>query len=842
MPIALQNDTLHITLDPIHTQWEIEPHNSFYPHITSCLPNVRYRTSGISLQWGCKEATLGHWPAGIQIETLPLQAKFIATHGPMQGIAIWNNASTEALSLRVEYLLSQNQPMLLWRMIVQNQSKAPVIINQLELLNAGFIQLPHTISSYRLRATLGGAKRSCAIRFPELSDRTQRSCSWREEDIAFLSHGWQTFSHSQVYRFSDRARRSNLGLLAIPVAHNSSTPRSRRMGNFSSDFFAVMGDRRGRSAFLAGFLSQKQQYGSAEAYLGAQGPALRLFASGDEARLDPNQQMVTDWACLYFFHLDAPDPLAFYFNAVRLEHAGLTEADDPARSSTSPWPIKAGPAGWCSWYQFYNRLCAEDVRENIAGAQRLQSALPLSLIQIDDGYEAQIGDWLVCNDRFPAGMAALAAEIRQAGFIPGIWQAPFIVHRDAAIYKKHPDWLLRDRFGKPVIAGYLWDSFPTALDLTHPDALAYACRVTQEAARQWGYSFLKLDFLYAAALPGRHLDPTQTRAQVLRHGLEALREAVGPETYLLGCGCPIGSAVGLMDAMRINPDVDPSWRPSYRGFDFPLRSEPNLPSARNAIRNALARAALHRHWWLNDADCLLLRPETKLSLAEVQMLATVVGLTSGMLLVSDHLPDLPPERLRIAECLLPMINQRPYVLDWFDQPTPSRLQLDLKNETGAWHLLVALNWMDQDQNTTIHLRDTYLDPDKSYLAREFWSGRIYASQEGCFELGNVAAHGAVVLAVRSWSGVKARAKPQYLGSDLHLSQGLEVTNWEPAAQHLTLRLSRPGRAQGNIYISSPRLPKTARVNGNEIIWKLGGYDVIEIPVNFERTADCFLEW
>ena len=108
--------------------------------------------------------------------------------------------------------------------------------------------------------------------------------------------------------------------------------------------------------------------------------------------------------------------------------------------------------------------------------------------------------------------------------------------------------------------------------------------------------------------------------------------------------------------MRIGTDVAPWWHPEYKIIDPIYRLEPDEPAARNAIQNVLTRLPFHRRWWINDPDCLLLRPETKLSLAEVHSLATVIALNDGMLLLSDDLPALPPERTRIAQVLLPLLG------------------------------------------------------------------------------------------------------------------------------------------------------------------------------------------
>jgi 2-hydroxy-3-keto-5-methylthiopentenyl-1-phosphate phosphatase len=144
-------------------------------------------------------------------------------------------------------------------------------------------------------------------------------------------------------------------------------------------------------------------------------------------------------------------------------------------------------------------------------------------------------------------------------------------------------------------------------------------------------------------------DPGVSRAARLRRGLEALRAGAGDEVFLLGCGCPLGAAVGVVDGMRIGPDVAPSWCPREL-LDIP-GLEPTLPSTRNAVRNVLARAWMHRRLWLNDPDCLLARSrDSELSAAERRSLAAAIASTGGMALFSDDLTRLDAgDRALLAE-------------------------------------------------------------------------------------------------------------------------------------------------------------------------------------------------
>jgi alpha-galactosidase len=284
--------------------------------------------------------------------------------------------------------------------------------------------------------------------------------------------------------------------------------------------------------------------------------------------------------------------------------------------------------------------------------------------------------------------------------------------------------------------------------------------------------------------------------------------------------------------MRTSPDVDPSWYPSIFGVKALFRNEPAMPSTRNAIHNTLTRAFMHHRWWVNDPDCLLVRPESELTLDEVHSLATVIAFSGGPLFLSDDLPKLPKERLRIAQQLVPLIGQRPRVIDWFDTPSPRLLRLDVENSTGKWHLLAIFNWEDEKQDVSLPLEKFSL-PLGEYLTREFWSGDTTRISGGLLTLKSIPAHGVKLLALRS----APSESPCYLGSDLHISQGLEVTEWSETPTNFKLRLERPGRASGQVDLYLPREPEKVIINQKKIIFHPLGEGVYRLPVDFEQIAE-----
>jgi alpha-galactosidase len=281
-------------------------------------------------------------------------------------------------------------------------------------------------------------------------------------------------------------------------------------------------------------------------------------------------------------------------------------------------PPRPAPTVWCSWYHYFTGVTEGDMLENLDAMDELD--LPVEVVQLDDGYQAEIGDWLELSGRF-SSLHELVDRIRQRGRRAGIWVAPFLVGERSRLAAEHPDWLVRD-----AGAGRNWDQELRALDVTHPDAAGWLGEVFTTLAGM-GIDYFKIDFVYAGALEGgRHGHADGLAAY--RRGVELIREAIGPDAYLLGCGAPILPSVGLVDAMRISPDTAPAYEP--QGADL------SQPSQRAAVLTGRARQWQHGRFWVNDPDCLLVRPAVERREAWAAHVAEVGGLVAS----SDRLRDL----------------------------------------------------------------------------------------------------------------------------------------------------------------------------------------------------------
>ena len=470
------------------------------------------------------------------------------------------------------------------------------------------------------------------------------------------------------------------------------------------------------------------------------------------------------------------------------------------------------PSGWCSWYCYFGFNTAQDVYANLNAIRRHR--LPLDMVVVDDGYQSAVGDWLTLNaDRF-ADMAAVAGTIRREGRTPGIWTAPFGLAAGSQTLAQHPDWVVRDEAGQPAFAWNHWPHAIYALDTTHPEAAGWL-HTTFRTLREWGYAVFKVDFLFAAAVPGRRHDPGATRAQALRRGLAVIRDAVGDDAFLLGCGLPLGPAVGLVDGMRIGPDVAVTWE-SLLGGDL------SAPGAANALRNSIARAFTHRRLWAADPDCLLARPRgdsSQLSLHEARTLAAVIALTGGMLLDSDRLGDLPRARLDLLRQTLPPTGRAAYPLDLFERDLPEILVLPVERPWGRWWLAGLINWNDQTRATQVELAAVGLPPGR-YHVYDQWRAQYLGQTGGSLTLPHHRPHETCLLLFKPVTD-----RPEWLTSTFHLMGGsvevVDVIRQKLGAQRqkIVVHVEQPGENFGRIVFTVPE-----------------GWAVLDAQVNGRRRA------
>lgn len=352
----------------------------------------------------------------------------------------------------------------------------------------------------------------------------------------------------------------------------------------------------------------------------AAGEEVHVFATDSPARIPSIRARVDG----HVLRIDATGPCA-----------ELTSGSDDIHTALAAWavefdaphlatPPRPSPRVWCSWYHYYTDVTQADIDENLAAITGHN--LAVDVVQIDDGYQREIGDWHEPSDRFTS-LAQLVERIRSAGRRAGIWIAPFLAGERSRLAAEHPDWLVPG-----ADAGWNWGQRLYALDLARPAVQDHLHRIFSAVAAL-GIDYVKLDFLYAGALRGSSRSEDQAIA-AYRGGLGLIREAVGDDCYLLGCGAPILASVGLVDAMRVSPDTAPCVLPGSGDW--------SSPGQRNAMLTGRARQWQNGIFWTNDPDCLLARPEVE----QRETWATYVTGVDGLRSISDRIASLDEWGLR----------------------------------------------------------------------------------------------------------------------------------------------------------------------------------------------------
>ena len=428
------------------------------------------------------------------------------------------------------------------------------------------------------------------------------------ERATVYEHGWQSWSPTSAYRLDTRPFR--------PISDE------RRIGNYHPDRTAPH-----EGFWGEGLLAVDPGDGQDVEVFAPPSPAgpipsIHAEVVGQQVVVSADDEVTTSVVAA---GADQPAP------AGPLDRA-LAGWADRFSAAAGVGPLRPPPTVWCSWYHYFEQVTQDDVTENLEAIEDL--GLDIDVVQIDDGYQPEIGDWLELSDRFDS-LDAVVGDIRRAGRRAGIWAAPFLVGERSRLFREHPEWLVD---GARPGSGWGGQQL-AALDVTHPGAEAYLREVFGRF-RETGIDYFKIDFVYAGAMDGGRADADVTGVAAYRRGLAVIREAIGPDAYLLGCGAPILPSVGLVDAMRVGPDIAHHFEP--------LDGDLSQPSQRAAAQNSRWRAFQHGRFWANDADCLVAGAHVE----RREEWADVVAAYSGLRSSSDRLQALDEWGLAATRRLL----------------------------------------------------------------------------------------------------------------------------------------------------------------------------------------------
>ncbi len=438
--------------------------------------------------------------------------------------------------------------------------------------------------------------------FTRIVGRANKISGW-------VSNGFQSWSQSGVVALSGGKPDK---VVAEELAKKGDG-ETLRLGDASSWFYTAMPYGDGELAF--GVVEAKRWKDSVLVRRESNDVAIRLVSgwTGEQVRGDKGDKILGDpWYI-------GTDGFSGYVDQIKARH---TQQDLPPSE-----------AGWNSWYELWDGVDDKAVRENAAIAKTMLAAPvakaykansakahPLRIV-VDDGWQKKWGDWQP-NNKFPSGLDGLAKDLGNQGFVVGVWLAPLLAEEGSEVFQKHPEWFVKGPTFPHLKIGKMH-----VLDPTHPGAAKHLHDVIATIVG-WGYSLLKIDFLFAGTWEGQRAQPV-TGIEAYHRALAIIREAAGDKTLLLGVGAPAFPTIEYVDLWRVGGDI------AVEPF-----VDPHFAFVASQLRMLNARWALCRRV-LCDPDPLMLRAMPKI---DVETGAWTVAIAGGGLFLSDDLRKLDPAR------------------------------------------------------------------------------------------------------------------------------------------------------------------------------------------------------
>ena len=247
------------------------------------------------------------------------------------------------VTLRREVVLYDAYPFAVTRLGVTNEAAAPLPLHSMHAF---------TTSDGRGRLRLAS-----------------KPADWR-----IYRNGWQSWSPTMSLGGADRDLQSGPPWLAPE-------PAQQEPGVFASDDVGVLYDPASQRSLLAGAVTARDAL--TQVYVDAPERLLDARCLFDGVAVAPGD---TAWSERIAIDVvgHPNDQLARYGEALGIAmHARVPDVT---------------PSGWCSWYYFYQQVTEEDVIRNLRFLEAHRRELPIDTVQIDDGYQADVGDWLTVSD------------------------------------------------------------------------------------------------------------------------------------------------------------------------------------------------------------------------------------------------------------------------------------------------------------------------------------------------------------------------------------------------------------------------------------------------------------
>ncbi len=228
-------------------------------------------------------------------------------------------------------------------------------------------------------------------------------------------------------------------------------------------------------------------------------------------------------------------------------------------------PDDAFGAIWCAW-GYGRSVQPKQVYDTLPTAKRMG----FKWVTLDDGWQNNVGDWVLDPKKFPRGdadMKALVDRIHQEGFKAQLWWSPLNAVPDSALLRDHPDYELLNSDGSKRKVSW-WHSY--YLCPADRRVVEYHKALVRKILVDWGFDGLKLDGQHMNGVPACY-NPAHHHAQP-EDSVEALPDffrAIYQTAQSVKPGalvefCPCGTAFSFFTMPHFNMSVASDPRGSFQ--------------------------------------------------------------------------------------------------------------------------------------------------------------------------------------------------------------------------------------------------------------------------------------
>ena len=502
-----------------------------------------------------------------------------------------------------------------------------------------------------------------------------------------------------------------------------------------------------------------------------------------------------------------------------------------------PWENKTSKkeiSGWCSWEAFRRNIDIGKIKDISEFLKNNLKEYGLNYLQVDDGYQAMPlpknpemtmdEAWMTCDTtKFPNGHESIVDCIEKAGLLPAIWVNANITNSDFPKFHKN-DVIWYE--GKPLKGEWIDYLYSCSEENLNQNVVP-----TFQKLKQKGYQYIKIDAIRHLLLDGLHecvrlgIMTNEEAEHKFRAFLFASRKGMGEEVYYLASWGEMHEVVGVCDACRISMDANPTWA---------------------GIRMQLFESARWYHTqrilFLNDPDHVCVRTNKEWA----RSILSLISLSGELYMLSDTKDAYSEDKIEIIQKTLPPLtmttaetgplsveypaytwtklhgfavqsHETPVEMEQVsleeamniagnapdlnrNHPFSSLWSFQMNHHKKQWQVVLRVATVPLKESV-IPMEKLALNPNKTYLAFDFWEQTYLGEVRGTFAGKALELGCCQVIAFYEKS-----EEPMVIASDRHVSMdAISILNhsYNQVEDKLTIKLSGIVGKTFNYYIKIP---------------------------------------